>query len=242
MRGISPVSNTPAYFTEAENGTIGRMTVVDEGVGTRLVRWVGLPVGCALGLWLLKLAAGWLVTLERVPFRGPLEMIDSIPEPVATLGALGVGLVIGVLLALTAHSESLTVEVAADQVTLTDGENRTSTFPRERVSAVFRDGSRLVLLGPDTGELARKPHDLSVPRLAEAFRAHGYPWSDGDPHAEEYRRWVPDMPGLPTGANALFTARNKAGSDDSAELRAELAKLGVVVRDDKGKQYWRLSK
>lgn len=215
--------------------------MIDEGVGTRLIRWVGLPTGGALALWLLKLAAEWLVTLRWVPFKGPLELIDSIPEPAATLGALGAGLVIGVLLALTAHGESLTVTVADDQVTLTDGENRTVTFPREEVSAVFREKNTLVLLGRDTAELARKPHDLSVARLEETFRAHGYPWADGDPHAERYRRWVPDMPGLPVGANALFTARAKADSDDSKELRAELAKLGVLVRDDKGKQYWRLA-
>lgn len=217
------------------------MTVVEEGSGTRLVRWVGLPAAGTVAVWLLKLAAEWLVTLRWVPFKGPLELIDSIPEPAATLGALGVGLVIGVLLALTAHSESLTVAVSDEQVTLTDGENRTSTFPREQVSAVFRDRNRLVLLGPDTGELARKTHDLSPERLSEAFHAHGYPWTDGDPHAERYRRWVPDTPGLPTGANALLTARDKAGSDDSKELRAELAKLGVLVRDDRGKQYWRLA-
>jgi hypothetical protein len=216
-------------------------TVVDEGVDTKLIRWVGLPAGCAVVVWLLKLAAGWLLTLRWVPFQGPLELIDSIPEPAATLGALGIGLIIGTLLALTAHSESLTVTVADDQVTLTDGENRTSTFPRDQVSAVFRDKSRLVLLGPDTNELARKTHDLNVARLADAFRAHGYPWTDTDPHAERYRRWVPDMPGLPAGANALFTAREKADSDDSRELRSELAKLGVLVRDDKGKQYWRLA-
>lgn len=217
-------------------------TVVDEGSGTKLIRWVGLPGGCAVVVWLLKLAAGWLVTLRWVPFKGPLELIDSIPEPAATLGALGIGLIIGVVLALMAHSESLTVTVADDQVVLTDGDNRTSTFPREQVSAVFRDKSRLVLLGPDTAELARQPHDLDVARLADAFRAHGYPWTDADPHAERYSRWVPDMPGLPVGANALFTARDKADSDDSRELRTELAKLGVLVRDDKGKQYWRLAK
>ncbi len=216
-------------------------TVVDEGVSTKLIRWVGLPAGCAVVVWLLKLAAGWLLTLRWVPFQGPLELIDSIPEPAATLGALGIGLIIGTLLALTAHSESLTVTVADHQVTLTDGENRTSTFPRDQVSAVFRDKSRLVLLGPDTGELARKTHDLNVARLADAFRALGYPWTDTDPHAERYRRWVPDMPGLPAGANALFTAREKADADDSRELRSELAKLGVLVRDDKGKQYWRLA-
>ena len=105
-------------------------TVVDEGVGTRLIRWVGLPAGGALALWLLKPAAEWLVTLRWVPFKGPLELID--------------------------------------------GENRTTTFPREQVSAVFREKNTLVLLGRDTAELAREPHDLSVAPLAEAFRGKQY--------------------------------------------------------------------
>jgi cysteinyl-tRNA synthetase len=49
---------------------------------------------------------------------------------------------------------------------------------------------------------------------------------------------VPGVDGLPPGADALLTAREK-NSDDADELRAELARLGVVVRDEKGKQYWR---
>lgn len=192
----------------------------------------------ALVVWLLKLLANWAVTLSWTPFRGPLELVDSIPEPWATVGALGVGLVGGLILSLMAHGERLGVTVSADQVRLV-GDEYEAIFDRADITAVFVDRNQLVLLGSDTGELARRPSELDVAALADAFTKRGYPWQDGDPHAGEYRRWVPDMEGLPTGANALLAARAK-DSDDAAELRAELVRLGVIVRDMKRKQYWRL--
>jgi hypothetical protein len=51
------------------------------------------------------------------------------------------------------------------------------------------------------------------------------------------------MPGLPEGANALLNARTRAlakkQKDDEAELRREVGTLGVVVRDEGTRQYWR---
>ncbi|MGB3437545.1 MAG: hypothetical protein WBA97_02235 [Actinophytocola sp.] len=215
---------------------------ITESAGTRLVRWAGLPAAGALAVWLLKLLANWAVTLERTPFRGPLEMIASVPEPWATLGALGVGLVGGLVLALMAHGDRLGVTVSADEVRLV-GDEYTETFARADVAAVFVDRNQLVLLGNDTGELVRRPSELDVTALAAAFTKYDYPWRDGDPHAGEYRRWVPGMDGLPAGANALLTARaKKPGADEAKELRGELVALGVIVRDKKGKQYWRLVK
>jgi hypothetical protein len=213
---------------------------ITESTGTLLVRWVGLPaVGAAL-LWALTLLVDWLLTLRWTPFRGPLELVNSIPEPLATLGALGVGLVGGLILALMAHGERLAVTVSADRVRL-DGDEYAATFERDEISAVFVEKNQLVVLGRDTGELARRPTELDRTQLAQAFQQHGFPWRDGDPHAEGYRRWVPDTPGLPPGANALFVARaTSKDADDVKELRAELAKLGVLVRGDKDKQYWRV--
>ena len=213
---------------------------ISESTGTQLFRWAGLPLAGALAVWLLKLLASWAVTLRWTPFRGPLELVDSIPEPWATAGALAAGLVIGLILALTAHGDRLDVTVSADEVKLI-GDEYAETFHRDKVAAVFVDRNQLVLLGQDTGELARRPSELDVAALADAFTRQGYPWRDGDPHAGEYRRWVPDMEGLPTGANALLTARSrKPATDEAKELRAELVKLGVIVRDEKRKQYWRL--
>jgi hypothetical protein len=206
---------------------------ITEGTSVLLFRWAGLPMGGALAAWLLKLLAGWLVTLPKVLFRHPLEFVDSIPVPWVLL----VGLVGGFVLSLMWHGERLAVVVSPERVRL-KGDEYEATFERADVAAVFVDRQHLVLLGHDTGELAHRTSELDVAALKSAFTRHGYPWRDGDPHAGEYRRWVPDMEGLPPGANALLAARAKAKDDQ--ELRTELLKLGVVVRDEKDKQYWRL--
>src|SRR5690349_24840682 len=103
---------------------------ITESTATRLVRWAGLPLAGAVVLWLLKLLANWAVTLSWAPFRGPLELIDSIPEPWATLGALGVGLVGGLVLSLISHGERLSVTVTADHVRIV-GDEYDETFARD---------------------------------------------------------------------------------------------------------------
>ena len=48
---------------------------------------------------------------------------------------------------------------------------------------------------------------------------------------------------MPSGADALLVARQrvleKGDRRDVAELRVELARLGVAVRDEGRRQYWR---
>ncbi|HEX6351661.1 YqeB family protein [Actinophytocola sp.] len=216
---------------------------INESKGVLVVRWAGLPVAGALVVLLLKLLVSWLLTLPWAPYRGLLKLVDSIPEPWATLGALAVGAAGGLVLSVMAHGERLAVAVSAERVVL-EGDGYAGSFDRDDVAAVFVDKKHLVLLGHDTGELVRRPSELDVAGLKTVFTRHDYPWRDGDPHAGEYRRWVPDMEGLPPGANALLAVRaKKLGSLDDTEakeLRAELVKLGVVVRDSKSKQYWRL--
>lgn len=216
---------------------------ITEGRSVLLLRWVALPVAGALVVWLLKLLTNWLVTLAWVPFKGVLTLVDSIPEPWVTLGALGVGLVGGLVLSLMWHGEWLAVTVSPERV-LVEGDEYAAEFDQADVAAVFVDRSNLVLLGHDSGELMRRPSELDVAALKASFERHDYPWRDGDPHAGEYRRWVPDLEGLPPGANALLAARAKRlkslDDGDAKELRAELVKLGVVVRDEKRRQYWRL--
>ena len=55
--------------------------------------------------------------------------------------------------------------------------------------------------------------------------------------------WTPTTQGLPPGAGAVLSVRARAvksgKAEDARELREELATLGVVVRDEGGKQYWR---
>ncbi|GGX47850.1 YqeB family protein [Streptomyces chartreusis] len=193
----------------------------------------------------VTLLAEWLVRLSWGPLQGPARLLTSVPEPWQSVGSVGVGAALGLVVGFIAVHESLSVRVSADRVVLGIRDS-SQEFARDQVGLVVRDGKQLVLLGPDGMEIAREECGLPWARLAEAFAAHGYRWADEDPHLEEFRRWVPGMPGLPDGADALLRARaaareKDAGADDARELRGELLRLGVVVRDEKGRQYWRVA-
>ncbi|MGD3109556.1 YqeB family protein [Streptomyces sp. YGL11-2] len=196
-------------------------------------------VGAGAG-WLVGVLAGWLVTLPWAPMQGPARLLTSIPEPWLPV----VGTVAGLVLGRVAQYEELVIRLTADRVTLTR-KGRERKFSRDAVATSFRDGGELVLLGHDGGELARQECDMDIRRLADAFTEYGYVWVDADPHRDDFRRWVPATPGLPEGANALLTARQEVlkkkgpSDDDVRELRDELARLGVVVKDVKRRQYWR---
>ncbi|MGH8908883.1 MAG: YqeB family protein [Egibacteraceae bacterium] len=219
-------------------------TVVDEPAWAVLPTWIGLPPLGAVAGWLLKLLAGWVASLPWVPFQGPFELIASIPEPQATIGAVIVGGLAGLALAYLAAKDRLTVTVFDDLVTMARGRSPIRDIERAPIRAVFLDRKQLVLLGTAGEELAREGSDLGADRLRDAFHSHGFPWhEDGDPYKEEYWRWVEDTPDLSASANALLKARaralDKGDSDDVARLRADLAKLGIVVREEKKRQYWR---
>lgn len=218
------------------------MTTIATGVRTRAAGWLGLPVAGGLLLLAVDRVADWVVRIPWGPVRGPFRLVQQLPEPQATIGALVLGAVVGLVLASLADAESLTVRFEPDAVLLIRPGVRRSV-PRRDVTVAFREGDRLVLLGPTGRETAREPAHLSPRRLAPAFRAHGIAWADRDPYAGAYRRWVPGLPEVPAEAEALFTARQKAlkGGDtgDAGELRDELARLGFVVRDDHQRQHWR---
>ncbi len=216
-------------------------TVVAESAWVLVLIWVGC--GVVVGR-LAPLLADWLVTLRWAPLQGPAELLSSVPEPWRTVGAVGVGVILGLFVAFLAVHESLRVRLSGDRVVLTI-RDASKEFTRDEVALAVRDGKQFVLLGPDGMELAREDCHLSWPRLADAFAEHGYRWADEDPHREEFRRWVPGVPGLPEGADALLRARAEArkkesGGEDARELRGELLRLGVVVRDEKKRQYWRM--
>ncbi|WP_254390620.1 hypothetical protein [Streptomyces sp. AC550_RSS872] len=202
-------------------------------------------VACGAGIgWLVTLLAHWLVTLSWAPLQGPAKLLTSVPEPWLGIGGVVVGAGLGLVLGFIAVHESLSVSVSPGGVVL-GVRDSSQEFGRDEVALVVRDGKQLVLLGPDGMEVARERCDLSWARLAEAFAEHGYRWADEDPYREEFQRWVPGMPGLPEGADALLRAREAArkkeeNSEDARELRGELLRLGVVVRDEKRRQYWRM--
>ncbi|MCZ9346440.1 hypothetical protein NGM37_52905 [Streptomyces sp. TRM76130] len=221
----------------------GRLTVLRQSTSiTVCVYAIAVLVGAGAG-WLVGFLADWLLTLPWAPLQGPAELVASVPAP--TLPAAGT--VAGLVLGLVAQHEQLVIRLSGECVVL-ESRGREREFRRDVVATVFRDGKQLVLLGHDGGELTRQECDLEVGRVADAFTEYGYAWADVDPHRGEFRRWVPGTPGLPEGANALLQARQESlkmrgpSHEDVRELHGELARLGIVVRDEKRRQYWRTSR
>lgn len=220
-------------------------TVVATPRWAQILLWTGLPALGAGAGWLLAALAGWVASLPWAPLQGMFRLIDSAPEPAATAGALALGGCAGLLLAYLGNQESLVVTVTPDRVTVA-WKDRRHTLARAEVGAVFLDRRELVLLDRSGRELARETCDQDADQLAAAFTRYGYAWHpDGDPHRPAYRRWVPDLPGLPAGADPLLKARQRAlaqsHGEEARELRSELARLGVMVRDEEQRQHVRRS-
>ncbi|MEV6283042.1 hypothetical protein [Kribbella sp. NPDC051770] len=222
-------------------------TVVGHSAADKALLYGGLPLlGGALGYFLPQIA-DWAAGLRWVPWKGLFELVAGWDAWWAQLIMVAVGLVGGFFLGAIAMDDSLRITVTNSDVELLRNE-KTTLIPRERIAAVFLDGKELVIQDRESAELAREKHDQlkgDTKKIGAAFRAHGYPWSDGgDPYGERFRRWVEDDPELPPAVNAVLRARAKAfksdsGAADLRELRSEVAKLGYVVRDQDKKQYWR---
>lgn len=208
----------------------------------RMLVWAVPPLLGAVVGWFLPAIADWATGLAWVPFQGPLELIASIQGPWVVIVTAVLGLLAGMVLSHLAIKESLAVRLSDKEITLRIHEAE-RTFMREEVSAAFMDGRQLVLLGNEGEELYREKPEAKRETVAEAFMRHGYSWRDRDPFADHYVRWVADTPGLTPSMNALFLAREKAiendDQEDATDLRRELSKLGISVRDDGKRQYWR---
>ncbi|MEV6709737.1 YqeB family protein [Micromonospora wenchangensis] len=222
----------------------GGPTRVGGDVGELVVLWVGVPLlGAAVG-GLLPLVADWVAGLPWAPVQGWFELVAGLPYRRALAGGVTLGVLAGLFVAHVGTRERLIVTVDRSGVRWRrDGVE--GELPRRTVTAVFVDGRELVLLGPAGAELTRERSDLSRRRLRDAFDGHGWPWRDADPHRDAYRRWVEGLPDLPPGADPLLRARQRAVDADRGrdvrELRGELARIGVVVRDEGGRQYWRVA-
>ena len=218
------------------------VTIEEPRASWVLLSTAGPLVGAAV-LWAFKAVAGWVASLPAAPWQGWFGLAAGVPEPWATVGALSLGGAAGVAFAAYARYDSLTVEVDVEQLTFTRADE-TVQLSREEVTAVFLDGGTLVVLGRHTEERHRTTWELDRRQLVDALERHGYPWhAAGDPHAAAYRRWVPGLPSIPDDADVVLRARAVALSsgdqDEQEDLRRELARMGLVVRDEGARQYLR---
>lgn len=223
-------------------------TVIGHSTGDKVLLFGGLPlVGLVLGFFLPRIA-DWAAGHSWVPFQGVLRLIAAWDSWWVVVVCVIVGLVAGVVLAAMALDDTLKVTITSRSVEFLKHQ-KTVTVPREKVSVAFLDGKEIVLQDASSRELAREKHDQlksETPKIAAAFRTHGYPWSEaGDPHAAEFRRWIEDDPDLPPAVNAILKVRSRAfddgdkGKADLRELRTELTNLGYTIKDKDRKQYWR---
>lgn len=211
-------------------------------VAVRAFLLTGGPlVGLILGYYLPRLAA-WLSTLPWIPMRGPIRLIAALDTWWALTALMVAGVVLGLLLAHAAITESLRITVTDRQLRL-DRDEKSRTVDRVVIHSVFVDGAEFVVLDRDSRQLVRERHDSTTEKLARALREHGYPWIERDPYEQLYRRWVRDSPDLPGPVNAVLAAREialrKKVRQDVSDLRDEVQNLGFVIRDDGHRQYWR---
>lgn len=223
-------------------------TVIGHSAVDKLILYGGLPLlGLALGFFLPRIA-DWAVRQRWVPWQRPLEFLAESDGWWVAAICIALGVIGGLLLAAMALEDTLKTTISNTEVEFLKNQKTTRVL-REKVALAFLDGKEIVLQDSHSAELAREKHDQFASesnKIATAFRSHGYPWSDaGDPHENEFRRWVEDDPDLSPAANAVLRARSKAfdqgdkGKADLRELRQELTKLGHVIRDRDKKQYWR---
>lgn len=222
--------------------TDARPLAVRHGAAVHVFLWTAFPLLGAAAGWLLTRVPEWVTSIPGAPEMQKLEFIASLTaNPVVAAVVIAAGAVAGGVVTLKAYDDIVTVEVGTAVTITRPGTSR--TFAREEVHAVFVDGNHLVLLGARTEELAREKTEHAPARLRAAFTAKGYPWLDDDPHRDDFQRWADGMPGLDAHAQALLRTRQEAlkskDAADAAELRTELAKHGVIVRDAETRQYWR---
>jgi len=217
-------------------------TVAGFDKGERPFILIGFPlIGAVLG-WCIRPLATWASDIDPLPFGRVIDLIAGWNVVWATAVLTAVGLLAGLALALYVLHDTVTVTIGPTTLELTRGD-RSTAFDRTEIDAVYVEAKRLIVLDRETAELANEPFDAHPEKLAAELRRNGYPWCDADPYASAYRRWLDGSPELSDAEHFVLRTRGKALADDDddelADLRKELTKLGLVVRDEGNRQYWR---
>ncbi|UZN02915.1 hypothetical protein [Cellulomonas sp. S1-8] len=199
---------------------------------------VGAALGAGLGAALDPLAA-WAEG-NSLPLPWVLHLLTRTPRWAEVVVPALVGAAGGLWVWAEWRKDVLQLTVEPDGLIVRQrGQARYAA--RADVATVHADGDDLVVLDAHGGQVVRAEADVVLRRAAAALRAADYPWSDdGDPHADDWRTWVPGRPGLPEDADDLLRRRRTAlQAKEHAtlqDLADALARAGVAVRDRAGEQ------
>ncbi|MCP2252885.1 hypothetical protein LY13_001629 [Prauserella aidingensis] len=202
-----------------------------------LVITVPVAVGALLGFAGGPLIRGLTTVLDGTPVGAPgwLHLLGGLSPGWSVAVMTGLGVVVGVVLALYTYREALSLRVFDDHVE-SEVEGREGWVERATTTAVFHGRPALVFLRRDAAPVRLSgAQDLREGDLRSAFERHDWPWRDGDPYADEYERWVDGRPGFTADEHTLLRRRFEAGKDDAARIEADdaLFAAGLVARSDK---------
>nr|WP_042186706.1 hypothetical protein [Kibdelosporangium sp. MJ126-NF4]CEL17476.1 unknown [Kibdelosporangium sp. MJ126-NF4]CTQ91297.1 unknown [Kibdelosporangium sp. MJ126-NF4] len=222
--------------------TTTERTAVTHSLGRHVMRWTAFPGGGAVLGVAVAFLPGWIAALPWAPHQQEIAELAEAIGPTATIALAITGGLIGGLVTPMACQYIVVVTISAASVAL-DRRDNTAVFRSAKVSGAFVDAKHLVVLGAHGEELARERTDLKPDKLRAGFETHGYDWHERDPYGDMFTRWIDGSSGLSRNTHTLLRARQTAirngDTDELRDLRRELARHGVVVRDDGKHQYWR---
>lgn len=223
-----------------ENETVIGLSKFEKG----LIGLVPMALGGSIG-WFIPAIAAWVLTLPIVPMEKLFLLITSFDSLWVSIVATMIGIIAGILLAFIIFEESLEVAIFDNSLRLKLGDN-IETIEKKDILAIYLENKQLVILDLNSNELYRGFIETKEDNVQEAFQTYQYPWKEKDPFNDQYQRWVLGHPDFPEKINALLYAREHAlkekKKEDAKYLREDLAKLGVVIRDERNGQYVRLAK
>lgn len=135
----------------------------------------GLAVGIAVP-WVARFADdhGW------VPFGGPLRFLASFDGSWLGWGRPVIGLLLGLAFAAWVITSSAVLHVDSGEIRVERRGDVERVIPREKVDAVHRRGSKILIETAGGRELFHDDVEGDRAAIREAFVGAGYPW-EGPP-------------------------------------------------------------
>lgn len=198
-------------------------------------------IGSVAGFF-IKILAKWAAKIPIIPFTYIWEWVAEWDSSYAPTMGIIIGIVAGIVFSINAFNEALLITVRDDAITFRSKDEK-KTLSSSDIGPVYMDHKTIVILDRIGRELYRGKPEVSQYKVVDAFRHHGYPWEEQDPYYHQYIRWEPGHPDLPSQVNVMLADRKKKlkekKEEEARSLRKVLAAEGVVIRDEKKKQYVR---